>query len=150
MEKINIKNLFKSMVLGFIATIVISLFMIIKIKADIMPQLNPIKTLTMMLHDMLRMPLNPLIGWIIHFIIGTIVWGCIFYFIYNKLLGYPVVKGISFGVIAWLLMMFIPMSMSGEGLFELKLGMMAPIITLVLHIIYGAVIDFTYKLLQPK
>ena len=33
-------------------------------------------------------------------------------------------------------MMFIPMPMSGEGLFGLKLGMMAPIITLVLHIIY--------------
>ncbi|MFV9930828.1 MAG: DUF6789 family protein [Francisella endosymbiont of Hyalomma asiaticum] len=73
----------------------------------------------------------------------------IFYFIY-KLPDSPVVKGISFGVIAWLLMMFIPIPMSGEGLFELKLGMIAPIITLVLHIIYGAVIDFTYKLLQPK
>lgn len=74
----------------------------------------------------------------------------IVFILYNKLPGSPVVQGISFGVIAWLLMMFIPMPMSGEGLFELKLGMMAPIITLVLHIIYGAVIDFTYKLLQPK
>lgn len=78
------------------------------------------------------------------------MFGVVFFILYNKLLGSPVIKRISFGVIAWLLMMFIPMPMSGEGLFELKLGMMAPIITLVLHIIYGAVIDFTYKLLQPK
>ena len=62
MEKINIKNLFKSIVSGFIATIVLSLFMIIKMKAGIMPQLNHIKTLTMMSYDMLGMPLNPLIG----------------------------------------------------------------------------------------
>lgn len=134
------------MVLGFISTIVISLFMIIKIKADIMPQLNPIKILAMISHNMLGMPLNPLIGWIVNFII----WGIAFFILYNKLPGFPVVKRISFGVIAWLLMMFIPMPMSGEGLFELKLGMMAPIIILVLHIIYGAVIDFTYKLFTTK
>lgn len=127
------------MVLGFIATIVISLIMIIKIKADIMPQLNPIKILTMMSHDMLGMPLNPLIGWIVNFIIGTIVWSIAFFILYNKLPGSPVIKGISFGVIAWLLMMFIPMPMSGEGLFELKLGMMAPIINIsTSHYIWGS------------
>ena len=50
-----------------------------------------------------------------------------------------------FGALAWLLMMLIPMPMAGAGLFVMKMGMMTPIMTLVLHLIWGAVLGATYR-----
>lgn len=49
-----------------------------------------------------------------------------------------------FGVGAWLLMMVALMPMAGAGLFGLGLGIMAPVMTLVLHMIFGAVLGWTY------
>ena len=53
-------------------------------------------------------------------------------------------KGIVLGIGAWLLMMIGPMPMSGAGLFGLSIGIMAPIMTLILHIVFGAVMGFTF------
>ncbi|MFM0808856.1 DUF6789 family protein, partial [Klebsiella pneumoniae] len=53
-------------------------------------------------------------------------------------------KGLAFSVLAWLLMMLIPMPMAGAGLFGMKLGMMAPVMTLMLHLIWGYVFGYTY------
>mgnify|MGYP000169687771 CR=1 FL=1 len=36
--------------------------------------------------------------------------------------------------------MLLPLPMAGAGFFGLSLGMMAPIMTLVLHLVYGAVL----------
>ncbi len=41
-------------------------------------------------------------------------------------------------------MMLIPMPMAGAGLFGLKLGPMAPVMTLVLHLVWGAVLGAAY------
>ncbi|WP_448329685.1 DUF6789 family protein [Sulfitobacter sp. M13] len=41
-------------------------------------------------------------------------------------------------------MMILIMPMAGAGLFGLALGMMAPIMTLVLHIIFGAVLGVVF------
>ncbi|MEO8537343.1 MAG: DUF6789 family protein, partial [Betaproteobacteria bacterium] len=48
------------------------------------------------------------------------------------------------GVGAWFLMMVIVMPMAGTGVFGLDLGMMAPVMTLILHLIYGAVLGGVY------
>jgi hypothetical protein len=55
-----------------------------------------------------------------------------------------VAKGLSFGVLAWLLMMLIPLPLAGAGLFGMRMGMMAPVMTLVLHLVWGAVLGATY------
>lgn len=39
------------------------------------------------------------------------------------------------------------MPMAGAGIFGLNLGMMAPVMTLVLHLIYGAVLGAVYAAL---
>lgn len=41
-------------------------------------------------------------------------------------------------------MMVMLMPMVGVGLFALSMGMMAPVMTLVLHLIFGAVLGWTY------
>jgi len=50
-----------------------------------------------------------------------------------------------FGTAAWLLMMIIVMPMAGAGLFGLGIGIGAPIATLVLHWVYGAVLGLTFS-----
>jgi len=45
---------------------------------------------------------------------------------------------------AWLVMMVMLMPMAGAGAFGLQLGLMAPVATLILHWIYGAVLGAVY------
>ena len=42
-------------------------------------------------------------------------------------------------------MMLIVMPAAGAGLFGLNMGMMAPVMTLMLHAIYGAVLGFVFS-----
>lgn len=134
----------RSMVAGFVATLVLSALMIMKGMMGIMPELDVIAMLGKMSHDMMGMG-GPAIAWLLHFMIGTVLWGVLFAALYSVWPGNsPVAKGIALGVLAWLLMMIGPMPMAGAGLFGMKLGLMAPMMTLVLHIIYGAVLGLVF------
>jgi len=139
------KNIGKSMLAGFVATIVLSALMVMKMMMGLMPDLNAIKMMTTMAHGMLGTPAVPIVGWVMHFMIGTVLWGVLFALIGNSLPGGGYVsKGLSFGVLAWVLMMVMVMPMAGAGFFGLSLGMMAPVMTLMLHLVYGAVLGGMY------
>jgi hypothetical protein len=89
-----------------------------------------------------------IVGWIAHFMIGTVAWGGGFAILYDMIPGgSAVLKGIVFGIVAWLGMMIVIMPMAGAGFFGMNFGVMAPVMTLVLHIIFGAVLGKTYALL---
>ncbi len=76
-----------------------------------------------------------------HFFIGSILWGLIFAATASMWPGSSyLAKGASFSVAAWLLMMIVAMPMAGAGFFGMGLGIMAPIATLILHVIYGLVL----------
>jgi len=132
-------NIKAGLLSGFTATVVLSILMMMKAKMGVMPELNAIK----MLADMMHVPL--LMGWVAHFMIGTVVWGLLFSALQKKLPGGLMASAIVFSIIAWVMMMIGPMPISGAGLFGLKLGMMAPVATLMLHLIWGVVLGFTYK-----
>lgn len=134
------------MIAGLIATIVLSIIMLIKASMGIMPNLDPIHMLAQMLHSRMGLPATPVLGWIMHFVIGTVVWGIAFALVAPSLPGQSaVIKGTIFATGAWLLMMLIPMPMSGAGLFGLNIGLMAPVMTLVLHWIWGAVLGLMFQ-----
>jgi len=65
-------NIKAGVISGLVATIVLSIFMIAKTKMGIMPELNAIKMLAGMMGASLIM------GWVAHFVIGTLVWGILF------------------------------------------------------------------------
>ena len=135
----------RAMIGGFVATVALSVLMLMKSMMGVMPGLDVIHMLTGMAHGMMGLPANPAVGWMLHFLIGTVLWGIGFALLYKSLPGDgPLFKGIVFGVLAWLLMMLIPMPMAGAGLFGMKMGMMAPVMTLVLHLIWGAVLGATF------
>ena len=138
-------NIFKGMVAGFVATVVLSALMVMKSMMGLMPDLDVIAMLSKMMGG------SPLaIGWLAHFMIGTIIWGGLFAWLDPHLPGNSHwLKGITFGIGAWLMMMIAVMPMAGAGLFGLNFGMMAPVMTLVLHVIFGAVLGGVYGAERP-
>ena len=132
-------NIKAGIISGLVATVVLSILMIAKARMGLMPELNAIK----MLAGMMGGPL--VMGWVAHFVIGTIIWGILFALLVDKLPGGVMISAIIFSILAWVLMMIGPMPMAGAGLFGMNMGMMAPAATLMLHIIWGIVLGITYK-----
>jgi hypothetical protein len=129
----------KGMIAGFVATIVLSALMLMKAKMGLMPQLNPIKMMTTMMGAS-----TPAAGWIAHFLIGTVLWGLLFAWVAPRLPGATWWRGLLFSIGPWLLMMIALMPMAGAGFFGVGLGIGAPVITLMMHLIYGAVLGGVY------
>ncbi len=119
--------------------------MVVKSMMGLMPELDVIAMLTGMIGAT-----SPAVGWVAHFAIGTIVWGGLFALLAEAMPGHAYwIRGIVFGIGAWLLMMILVMPIAGAGLFGLSLGIMAPVMTLVLHVIYGAVLGGVYVAQHP-
>ncbi|EKV31401.1 hypothetical protein C882_3774 [Caenispirillum salinarum AK4] len=129
----------KGMLAGFIATVVLSLVMLGKGAVGLMPQLDVIAALTALLGSESRA-----VGWIAHFVLGTVPWGIAFVLIERGLPGGCAMRGVLFGGLAWVAMMVIFMPLIGAGLFANQLGWAVWAVTLVLHVIYGWVLGFTY------
>ncbi|MDA3859476.1 MAG: hypothetical protein PF480_14895 [Roseovarius sp.] len=134
------KNISAGLVAGFSATIVLSALMIAKAMMGVMPGLDVIAMLSMM------MGTSAVMGWLAHFMIGTVAWGGGFALIYDWIPGgNALIKGVVFGVAAWLGMMVMVMPMAGAGFFGMAFGIMAPMMTLVLHMIFGVVLGAVYQ-----
>ncbi|MDP3959482.1 MAG: hypothetical protein Q8Q26_05330 [Pseudorhodobacter sp.] len=135
------QNISVGLLAGFVATVVLSAMMIAKGMMGVMPELDVIAMLSMM------MGAPAAVGWLAHFMIGTIAWGGGFAVLYALIPGgTALLKGIVFGVAAWLGMMIMVMPMAGAGLFGMTMGLMAPMMTLVLHVIFGAVLGVVYHM----
>ena len=101
-----------------------------------------------MLGDMFGMN-SLLVGWMMHFVIGV---GLIILYAYvfaDRFSGPAWLRGLQFAVLPWLVMMVMLAPMLGildpmmskmpPGFFLIHIGVMAPIGSLVVHLIYGAV-----------
>ncbi|ACR32747.1 DUF6789 family protein [Burkholderia glumae] len=128
----------RGMLAGFVATVVLSILIMMKHAMGVMPELDPIG----MISHMLGMS-TPVVGWVMHFMIG-IVWGIAFASTSRMFPGPFWLKGMLFAVVPWLVMMFAMMPMAGAGFFGLDLGMAAPVMTLMLHLVFGAVLGAVY------
>ncbi|MEO8249804.1 MAG: DUF6789 family protein [Burkholderiales bacterium] len=131
----------KGMAAGLIATVVLSILMIVKTMMGFMPALD----IPSMIAGMMGMSGNTLVGWFIHFMIGIVLYGVAIAVLDSRLPGNSsVAHGITIGVIGWLGMMLTLMPMAGAGLFGMSFGPMAPAMTLVLHLIFGAVLGWYF------
>jgi len=137
-----------SIIAAFIATVVLSILMLIKSSMGVMPELNVIKMLASQMNSTAGM------GWVAHFVIGTVGYA-IAYTVITIIITTekPILMGIIVGILGWLVMMVALMPMMGKGLFATAMGMgpMPAVATLVLHIIFGFVLGYTVcKLTQQK
>ncbi len=83
---------------------------------------------------------NWMMGMMVHFVNGTVIFPLIYVFLLYKLLpGAPWLRGILWGAVLWLLAQVVVMPMMGGGLFSSEMGgMMAVMGSLIGHAIYGA------------
>jgi uncharacterized membrane protein YagU involved in acid resistance len=138
-------NSMKGMIAGFVATVVLSALLMLKSTMDLAPHLNIVRLLTQL------GSIGTVAAWMDHFIVGTLVWGLLFAAfdsVYEK--GAYWLKGIIFGVFAWVMMMVLFMPMAKAGFFGAKIGIEAPLVTLLYHLVYGLVLGVTYGLLVAR
>ena len=147
----SVSNIIKGIMAGFVATIVLTVLMMMKNMMGIMPELDPVHMMANMAVQKMGMEPNMAMGWVMHFMIGSIAWGGAFA-VLNDILPpkTQIKKGIMLGIAAWFLMMIGPMPMGGAGLFGLNIGPMAPVMTFMLHIIFGVVLGTVYTKLTSN
>lgn len=139
-------NIFKGLLAGLAATLVLSALMVMKTMMGVMPELD----LPKMIASMMGSADTPMLGWAVHFMIGIVGYGLAMALLNDRLPGASsTVHGVIIGIVGWLLMMVMVMPMAGAGLFGMNMGLMAPMMTLVLHLVFGAVLGWVYgKLLS--
>ncbi len=133
----------KGMISGLVATLVLSGLLLLKSTMNLVPELSIIQLLV----NLGSIGVGS--AWVDHFIVGVIIWGLLFAAyesVAEQPASYPL-KGIIFGILAWLIMMVTFMPLTKGGFFGAKLGPMAAFVTLFYHVIYGVVLGTTYGLL---
>src|SRR5262249_960480 len=136
-------NSMKGLIAGLVATLVLSALLMLKASLSIMPELSVIQLLTRIGN------LSVVQAWMDHFIVGVVVWGLLFAAFEATIdKGSHLLKGVVFGVFAWLVMMVAFMPVVGAVFFGAKLGFMAAAVTLFYHLVYGAVLGATYGALS--
>jgi hypothetical protein len=133
----------KGMIAGLVATIVLSGMLILKSSMGIAMHLNIITLLTQL------GSISVIQAWMDHFIVGVVLWGLAFG-AYDSLASRPEahwIKGLIFGAVTWVLMMVLFMPLAKAGFFGSKIGIEAPAVTLLYHLVYGLVLGTTYGLL---
>ncbi len=135
----------KGLLAGLIATAALSALMMLKARMGVLPQLDVIRMLGEMVGNGSRT-----VGWLAHFLIGTVAWGLLYVAMFGAADRGHWWRGIVFAVGAWLVMMIAVMPMAGAGFFGWDLGALAPVATLMLHLIYGIVLGATYGALSRR
>lgn len=135
-------NSLRGMLAGLVATLVLTAVMLLKTSMGLWPELNLIRLLVNL------GSIQTVAAWMDHFIVGVVVWGMLFggldamwesraYWL----------KGLIFGVFAWLVMMILFMPAAKAGVFGVRIGPIAALVTLGYHLIYGLVLGVAYGLL---
>ena len=145
-----VKVILAGMVAGLAATLVLSLLMLTEAW---IPQLDTVIMLDGVARAVfsdLQVPV-PLAGWLWHFVIGTLWWGPLFALMLPILPGRRAwQKGMAFGFGASLLILLMVLPVAGAGYFGMDLSALQPIVTVVLHLVYGAVLGALFARLLGK
>jgi hypothetical protein len=141
------KQLKSGILSGLIATIVLSVLMILKKTMGVHAELDPIHTLAALAAAQMGISSTPVIGWVMHFGIGAFAWGGAFAIFNTALPGNgQLTKGLVLGLIAWVLMMVGLMPITGDGFFGSAHGPMTAVMTLALHVVFGLVLGKSYEI----
>lgn len=136
----------KAVAAGIAGTIVMTAFAMIAPLMG-MPEMN----IPRMLADFMGFPV--IVGWLAHFMIGTVLALAYASVFVRKLPGQPAVKGILFGLIPWFMAQILVNPMMGAGIFAVNTPapLMMVIGSLAGHVVYGAVAGFVYgSAVTPK
>jgi hypothetical protein len=135
-------NSLRGMLAGLVATLVLSGILVLKANMGLWPEVNLIRLLVNL------GSIQTVAAWMDHFIVGVVVWGLLFA-AFDSLWESRAywLKGLIFGVFAWLMMMVLFMPLAKAGWFGTRIGPPAAFVTLGMHLIYGLVLGVVYGLL---
>jgi uncharacterized membrane protein YagU involved in acid resistance len=135
----NKPNLPKAVGAGIAGTIVMTIMTMVAPMMG-MPEMN----IPAMLADFMGFPV--VVGWLAHFMIGTVLALIYVYAFIGKLPGTPWLKGALYGLAPWLLAQVMVNPMMGAGVFAVNTPapMMMVIGSLIGHIVYGSVVGLVY------
>lgn len=142
-------DLSRGVVAGFVATLFISMLMVLRIAADLMTWFDPIEVMTLSAETILGVSGGEMLGWAVHFFVGSVIWGILYALLHVRLPGAtPVQQGMTFGAIAWLVVMVTVFPLAGSGFFALGFGGTVMFTTLLAHLIFGAILGWCYSWLK--
>ena len=128
---------------GFVATLVVSLLVLFQRAIGFAPGFD----LVGLYKEAANTPDYASVAWIVHFAVGTILWGSAFAAVSPHLPGPHLVRGLIFGFGTFIAMMVVFLPAAGFAPFAIGHGMAIPAGGLVLNLVYGAVLGESYHLL---
>jgi len=83
-------------------------------------------------------------GVMMHFVNGVVIFPLVYaYLLFSRFPGAPAVKGITWGVVLWVMAQLVVMPIMGAGLFGLKMGgIISAFGSLIGHVVYGALLGW--------
>ena len=130
----------KGMVAGFTATVAVSILEAVNLLIG-----RPFDPFPGIVAMFIGMPGNLVVGWIAHFIVGTVVLGGLFGYLCPRLpTDTPETKGILFAVVAFVLMMIAVFMFGGASTFSGGADFGNVAWMLVTHAVFGIVLGNVY------
>lgn len=117
----------KGIVAGFVATFLLSVL------------LDPIELFAPSI-----LPASPPVGWILHFFVGTVVWGIGFAVLHDYLRGPAWQRGLMFALGAWIVVISGAAVLILAHVIAMELTPVMIVATLVVHVLYGVALGLIY------
>lgn len=143
--------IWKALVAGTCGSAMHSLLMFLKAWMGLLPSFQPYQSLQEALGNLVGSEVHPFVPWLLSFISGATIVGFVFGLIYRLLPGKSgATKGLSFGVLAWMLMglLFFPFLHLGLFATGIELGLAPAIFSLAMLLTYGVAMGIVYAALD--
>lgn len=135
-------SVWAGLIAGFVATAVLSAMMLMKERARFMPEMDMIGMISVMMRT------SRPVGWAVHFVVGTVVYGLAYAWIFAGIWsGTYWLSGLALGILGWLIAMLAMTPMAGKGVFGMEIGAMAPVMSLTMHAVFGVILGWLYGVL---
>jgi hypothetical protein len=139
------RNILRGILAGGLATLVLSAMMLTQGTVPQLPTITLLQHVSGGLAEVGAFPRFPYAGWVLHFFIGTVWWGALFGLMAPILPGKRCwAKGVGFGLGAGFFVLLMVMPLAGAGYFGMAWSPIQVIDTLLLHLVYGAVLGAAY------
>ena len=143
--------IWKSVIAGSAGTAVHALFMYVKSRTGLLPSFQPYHSFQTALSHWVGADVPAIVTWALSFLNGMAILGFLFGRISGWLPGHNgATKGLTFGVIGWLLMGLIFFPLIGLGLFAFGagLGIRPALLSLAMLLSYSVVLGTVYGALN--
>ena len=131
-------NIGKGVIAGLVASAAVIGAIYLGSLTGIVPTADPVRALS----GVMLSP--PGLGWVMHFAVGTFLWGPLLA-VLSPILPSPFwFKGVVFGVLAWLLMLLVTWASDPTSPPQASLG------PILLHLFFGAVLGWIYGALLDR